>query len=58
MSFSISFLIEFLSGYGDLTDIVYGCLEEASEKRREGRAIKHEYMLEKVRNCIKDLKRI
>ena len=39
-------------------DIISGCLDEASDKKLDGRASKHEYILGKVRECVKDLHRI
>ena len=39
-------------------DVITGCLNEASDHRVEGRASKHEFMMKKVRECIKNLHRI
>ena len=46
------------SGYDNLVDIISGCLNDASDQKVSGRASKHEFMLGKVRDCVKDLHRI
>ena len=52
----LNFII--FSGFDNLVDIISGCLNDASDQKVHGRASKHEFMLGKVRDCIKDLTKI
>ena len=40
------------TGFDNLFDIIYGCLNNASNEKMAGRTARHEFILEKVRACV------